>query len=191
MLPVTPSSTVKWQKTTRWSRFSAKHGWPLVVGTWCGYLQWGWDRRKAKCQQGGAEESLGFRTNTYRASFWISVSFHSLPLLEHVHEGVELVDVLLVNGQFLWQWVLQTQWKTGETLGLLTYCWCFFLFKQLKYGRCGYQVFGHGLRADVQWGARQLRRVLKFSVECTQIHRKKVVLGEGWTLQIDANHKIG
>lgn len=50
-------------------------------------------------------------------------------------------------------------------------------------GGLRYQVFGHGLGADVQREARQLRRVLEFSVERAEIHGEQVVLGEGWTLR--------
>lgn len=50
-------------------------------------------------------------------------------------------------------------------------------------GGLRYQVFGHGLGADVQREARQLRRVLEFPVKRAQVHGEQVVLGEGRTLQ--------
>lgn len=108
--------------------------------------------------------------------------FLLLLLLQHVHKGVKLVDVLLVNGQFLWQRVLPSageKSQTGETFVPVTH-WLFF-----DWNRRGlhYQVFGHGLGADVQREARQLRGVLEFPVERAQIHGEQVVLGEGRTLQ--------
>lgn len=101
-------------------------------------------------------------------------------LLQHVHEGVKLVDVLLVNGQFLRQRVLPSAGgkKNNKPVRPSRRLFC-----DCNRGGLRYQVFGHGLGADVQREARQLRGVLEFPVERAQIHGEQVVLGEGRTLR--------
>lgn len=71
--------------------------------------------------------------------------------------------------------------QTGHAVALPA-SFFFFLINRLKETAC-YQIVGHRLRADVQREAGQLRRVLELPVERAQVHRQKVVLGEGWTLQ--------
>ena len=46
-----------------------------------------------------------------------------------------------------------------------------------------YQVLGHGLGPDVEGEAAQLRRVLKFTIEGPQVHRKDVVFRKSWFLK--------
>lgn len=112
-------------------------------------------------------------------------------LLQHVHEGVKLVNVLLVNGQFLRQRVLPSargkNKQAGETFAPVTRG----LFCDCNRGGLRYQVFGHGLGADVQREARQLRGVLEFPVERAQIHGEQVVLGEGRTLRCTGRQNRG
>ena len=43
-----------------------------------------------------------------------------------------------------------------------------------------YQVLGHGLGPDVEGEAAQLRRVLKFTIEGPQVHRKDVIFRKSW-----------
>lgn len=65
----------------------------------------------------------------------------------------------------------------------LVKCFCWSRVASEVAGGLSYQVFGHGLGADVQREARQLRRVLEFPVKRSQIHGEQVVLGEGRTLR--------
>lgn len=53
-----------------------------------------------------------------------------------------------------------------------------------------YQVFSHRLSADINGQARKLRRVLKLSIECAQIHWQKVILRECWFLFGAQKHTI-